>query len=98
MNTDVPKNEPQASRHWGQVCRQADRKLEDVDRGDLWTVNQLFGFISDTYSKKLIVDATDDKAHQKRQTLPEYFGTLYLEETKSKESATAAEIRQQKGK
>ena len=93
MNTDVPKNEPQASRHWGQVCRQADRKLEDVDRGDLWTVNQLFGFISDTYSKKLIVDATDDKAHQKRQTLPEYFGTLYLEETKSKESATAAEIR-----
>jgi hypothetical protein len=40
-------------------------------------VHQLFAFISDSISKKCIADAIDEKAHQSKQTFPEYFGTWY---------------------
>ena len=92
VNTDLPTNVSEAVRHWSMVCRAADRiHLGSVDVSLRQTVQQLFAFISDSISKKVIADAIDEKAHQKKQTLPEYFGTWYLEETKSKEAAFAAE-------
>jgi hypothetical protein len=60
------------------VCRAAERiKLSTVDIADRWPFQRLYEFISETYSNKVIADAIDDKEHQKRQTLPEYFGTMY---------------------
>ena len=92
INTDMPTTVSAAERHWSMVCRAAERlDLAGVDISNRKTVHELFAFISDTVSKKMIVDAVDDKAHQKRQTLPEYLGTWYLEETKSKEVAFANE-------
>ena len=92
INTDLPTNVSEAVRHWSMVCRAAERiQLGSVDVSLRQTVQQLFAFISDSISKKVIADAIDEKAHQKKQTLPEYFGTWYLEETKSKEAAFAAE-------
>lgn len=92
VNTELHNQVSAAVQHWSQVCRAADRvQLATIDISYRKTVKQLYKFISDTYSRKVITDAVDDKFHQKRQTLPEYLATWYLEETKSKEAAFVSE-------
>jgi hypothetical protein len=92
INTEMPTLVSAAVRHWSMVCRAAERlDLAGVDISNRKSVNQLYALISDIISKKVVVDAVDDKAHQKRQTLPEYLGNWYLEETKSKDAAFANE-------
>jgi len=62
-----------------QVCRASERlNLATVDISSRLSIQQLFAFISQSMSLKVIADAVDDKAHQKRQVYIHVCVCIYI--------------------
>lgn len=76
------------TRYWGEVVRAAHRMdLKGADAAGRMTLTELLGFISTTYTRKLISDTVDEQTHFPKQSLQEFMLTFFLEVSGDKESA-----------
>jgi hypothetical protein len=88
---DLPAQVADFDSFWLKVRGAGERMhVLGLDKESQWSLLALLDFATTTYSRKLAVDAHDDREHKRRQTLPEFLHLFFLEETGSKPGAFRA--------